>query len=201
MLPKKPVKAGFFVALIRKFLSVATDTVMMPAMTTILRLIDICLFRAGPEDLPARSGLLQWSLFAYLLVGIGINLLDTNLTLSLSVSLADLIILVAFVWLILRGYQHLPRLHQSLLAFTGCGVLLGLAVMPFLAMFYQYDETEPMANVLLLVMMMMMLWSLMVTAHIFRRALDCSAPVSVAWTVLYVIVSIIGSGLVMSGVA
>lgn len=160
---------AFFMTGIRKFLSAGADTVMMPAMTVILRLIDICLFRAGPEDLPARSGLLQWSLLAYLLVGIAINLLDTNWTLSLTVSLADLIILLAFVWLLL------------------------------LAMFYQSDETGPTANVLLLVMMLMMLWSLMVTAHILRRALSCSAPVAVAWTVLYVLVSIIGSGLAMSG--
>lgn len=184
-----------------KFLSAVADTVMMPAMAFILRLIDICLFRAGPEDLPATSGWLQWSLFAYLLVGVAINLLDTSWALSLTVSIADLIILLAFVWLLLRGYQHLPRLNQTLLALTGCGVLLGIVVMPFLAMFYQYNETEPMANVLLLVMMVLMLWSLMVTAHILRRSLDCSAPISVVWTVLYVITSIIGSGLAMSGVA
>lgn len=188
-------------AFFMKFLSVVADTVMMPAMTFILRLIDICLFRAGPEDLPARSGLLQWSLFAYLLVGVAINLLDTNWTLSLTVSLADLIILLGFVWVLLRGYQHLPRLNQTLLALTGCGVLLGIVVMPFLAMFYQSNETEPMANVLLMVMMVMMVWSLMVTAHIIRRAVECSAPVAVGWTVLYVIISIIGSGLAMSGAA
>lgn len=198
------MKAGdsrLFYIWAQEVLSGGADTVMMPAMTVILRLIDICLFRAGPEDLPARSGLLQWSLLAYLAVGVAINLLDTNWTLSLTVSIADLIILLTFIWLLLRGYQHLPRLNQTLLALTGCGVLLGIVVMPFLAMFYQYDETEPMGNGLLLIMMVIMLWSLMVTAHILRRALDSSAPVAVGWTVLYVIVSIVGSGLVMSGVA
>lgn len=182
-------------------MSVGAYTVMMPAMTIILRLIDICLFRAGPEDVPARTGLLQMALLAYLLVGVAINLLDTSWTLSLTVSIADLIILLAFIWLLLRGYQHLPRLNQTLTALTGCGVLLGILVMPFLAVFYQYEETESMASVLLLLLMAMMLWSLMVTAHILRRALDCSAPVAVGWTVVYVIVSIIGSGLVMSAVA
>lgn len=182
-------------------MSVGAYTVMMPAMTIILRLIDICLFRAGPEDVPARTGLLQMALLAYLLVGVAINLLDTSWTLSLTVSIADLIILLAFIWLLLRGYQHLPRLNQTLTALTGCSVLLGILVMPFLAVFYQYEETESMASVLLLLLMAMMLWSLMVTAHILRRALDCSAPVAVGWTVLYVIVSIIGSGLVMSAVA
>lgn len=174
---------------------------MMPAMNIISRLIAICLFRAGPDDLPVKSGLLQRSLLAYLLVGVAINVLDTSWVLSLSVSVADTLILLGFTWVLLRIYHHLPRLNQTLLALTGCSVLLGILVMPFLAMFYQYDETEPMANTLLLILMVVMLWSLMVTAHIIRRALETSAPVSVAWTVLYVIISIIGSGLVMSGIA
>ena len=182
-------------------MSVSADTVMMPAMTVILRLIDICLFRAGPEDLPARSGLLQTTLLAYLMVGIAINLLDTSWAMSLTVSVADLIFLLAFIWLLFRGYQHLPRLDQTLTALAGCSVLLGILVMPVLAVFYQYDETQPMANWLLLILMAIMLWSLMVTAHIIRRALECSAPAAVGWTVFYVILSIIGSGLVMSGVA
>ena len=97
----KVEKAGdsrLFYIWAQEVLSGGPDTVMMPAMTVILQLIDICLFRAGPEDLPARSGLLQWSLLAYLAVGVAINLLDTNWTLSLTVSIADLIILLTFIW-------------------------------------------------------------------------------------------------------
>ena len=146
---------------------------MMPAMNIISRLIAICLFRAGPDDLPVKSGVLQRSLLAYLLVGVAINVLDTSWVLSLSVSVADTLILLGFTWVLLRFYHHLPRLNQTLLAL----------------------------NTLLLILMVVMLWSLMVTAHIIRRALETSAPVSVAWTVLYVIISIVGSGLVMSGIA
>lgn len=174
---------------------------MMPAMTLILRLIDICLFRAGPEDLPASNNLLKLSLMAYLAIGIAINLLDTDWMLSLAVSITDVLTLIAFTWILLKAYQHLPRIQQTLTALTGCSVLLGIVVMPLLHSFYQYDEASNAASVLLLLLMVIMLWSLMVTAHILRRALECSVPISIGWTIFYVILSIICSGLVMSGVA
>ena len=79
--------------------------------------------------------------------------------------------------------------------------LLGLLAMPLLWAFRQYAEQSDTANFILFALMLVMFWSLMVTAHIIRRALEISAPKAVALTILYVVLAIILNGLVMSGVA
>jgi len=173
----------------------------MPAMNMLLRFINICLFRAGPEDIPASTQLMQIVVVAYLVMGLAINLLDADLFMSLMVSVADLMILFAFVMLLLQWRKKLPRFRQTVTSIMATSSLLGVLVLPFLASFYQYDDTTQAASWLLLALMVIMLWSLMVTSHIFRRALNCSAPISVAWTLLYVAISVIGSGLVMSAIA
>lgn len=173
----------------------------MPAMNMLTRFINICLFRAGPEDLPASTRLMQIVVAAYLLLGVAINLLDADLFTSMLISVADLLILFTFVLLLLQVRKKLPRFRQTVTAIMATSSLLGVLVLPFLALFYQYDDTTQAASWLLFALMVIMLWSLMVTSHIFRRALNCSAPISVAWTLLYVAISVIGSGLVMSAIA
>lgn len=176
-------------------------TLSSRVMNIFFRFLNICLFRAGPEDIPASIRLMQIVSLAYILLGIVINLLDADLFTSVLVSLADIVILFGFAVILLHFQRKLPRFRQTVMAVMGTSSLLGLLVLPFLALFYQYDDTTQAAGWLLFALMLIMLWSLMVTSHIFRRALNCSAPFAVGWTVLYVAVSVIGSGLVMSAIA
>lgn len=173
----------------------------MPHMKVILRFIDICLFRSGPDSLPANYQLMQLILLTYFIVSVAVNQIDMSLRISLWIGLTDLIVLMAFLYVLLRLNNFLPRYQQTLMAMAGAGSLLGLLAMPLLWAFHQYAEQSDKANFILLALMLLMLWSLMVTAHIIRRSIETSAPKAVALTILYIFLAIIINGLVMSGVA
>lgn len=174
---------------------------MMPHMKLILRFTDICLFRAGPDSLPANNQLMQLVLLAYFCVSVLINQIDMSFRISLWSGISDLLVLMTFLYLLLRFNHFLPRYQQTLMAMAGTGSLLGLLAAPLLWAFHQYAEQSETANFILFALMVVMFWSLMVTAHIIRRTLETSAPKAVGLTVLYVFVAIIFNGLVMSGVA
>lgn len=174
---------------------------MMPHMKFILRFTDICLFRSGPDSLPSNNQLLRLVLFAYFIVSVSMNQIDMSMRISLWVGVTDLIVLMTFLYFLLRFNHYMPRYQQTLMAMAGTGSLLGLLAMPLLWAFRQYAEQSDTANFILFALMLVMFWSLMVTAHIIRRALEISAPKAVALTILYVVLAIILNGLVMSGVA
>lgn len=140
-------------------------------------------------------------LLAYFCVSVLINQIDMSLRISLWSAVSDLLILMTFLYLLLRLNNFVPRYQQTLIAMAGTGSLLGLLAMPFLWAFHQYAEQPDTANFILFALMLVMFWSLMVTAHIIRRTLEISAAKAVAITILYVFVAIIFNGLVMSGVA
>lgn len=173
----------------------------MPQMKLIQKFVDICLFKAGPEDIPANKQLLGWVLLAYFIVSVLINQIDMSFRISVWSSFSELIVLAAFLYVLLKINGYLLRYQQSLAALAATGSLLGLLALPFLSAFHQYSDQANTNNFLLLALMLLMFWSLMVTAHIFRRALDTSAGKAVALTVFYVLVAIIINGLVRSGVA
>jgi len=173
----------------------------MPHMKLILKFIDICLFKAGPEDIPANNQLLQWALLTYFVVSVLINQIDMSFRVSIWTSLSELVVLMAFLYTLLRVNGYLLRYRQSLIALAGTGSLLGLLALPLLSAFHQYADQTNTNNFLLFALMLVMLWSLMVTAHIFRKTLETTAGKAVALTIFYVLVAIIINGLVMSGVA
>jgi len=174
---------------------------MMPHMKVIQHFIDICLFRSGPDSLPANYQLMQLVLLIYFIVSVSVNQIDMTFRISLWIGLTDVIVLMAFLYGLLRLNHFLPRYQQSLMAMAGTGSLLGLLAMPLLWAFHQYAEQSDTENFILFALMLVMLWSLMVTAHIIRRSIETSAPKAVAITVLYVVLAIVINGLVMSGVA
>lgn len=174
---------------------------MMPQMKLILKFVDICLFKAGPEDIPANKQLLGWVLLAYFVVSVLINQIDMSFRVSLWSSASELLVLAVFLYLLLTINGYLLRYQQSLTALAATGGLLGLLALPLLSAFQQYSDQADSNNFLLLALILLMFWSLMVTAHIFRRALDTSAGKAVALTMFYVLVAIIINGLVRSGVA
>lgn len=163
--------------------------------------MEICLFRQGPADIAASDNLFKLSLLVYLLVGLVVNLLDGSWQMSLWVSVTELILMLAFAGLLLKLTGKLPRYQQTVTALAGTGSFLGILAWPLLWLFYGLEEQAQPSNFLLVGLMTIMLWSLMVHAHIFRQALDIRVGSAVALTIGYTILAVVITGLVMSGVA
>ncbi len=173
----------------------------MGHMNIATRFIDLCLFKADPSDLPASQALLRITLFVYLILGIVVNLLDSDLNTSLFVSLADVLLLMLAVGILLkfRGYQ--ARYIQTLTALAGTGVCIALIGLPIIWWFYQIEPEQQATSYAMLLMVALMFWSLMVMAHIFRKSLDIKAGAAALLTIAYTVTALLVTGLVMSGVA
>jgi len=165
------------------------------------RFIDLCLFKAGPSDLPASQPLLKITLLVYLVLAIVINQIDSEWNISLFVSLADILFLMVAVALLLkfRGYQ--TRYVQTLTALAGTGSCIAIIGLPIVWWFYQVEAEQQATSVVMLLMVALMFWSLMVMAHIFRQSLEIKAGTAAMLTIAYTIVALLVTGLVMSGVA
>ncbi len=88
-------------------------------------LIDICLLRAAPQDLPASPRLMWLCLGAYLLSNLALSSFDAGLGRGMLMAVADSAVLAAFLRLALRWRGHAARFVQTFTALAN-GVLLGL---------------------------------------------------------------------------
>jgi hypothetical protein len=174
---------------------------MMRFMNSIRTFVEICLFRQGPADIAASNSLFKLSLLVYLLAGLAVNLLDGSWQMSLWVSVTELLLMLGFAGLVLKLAGKLPRYQQTVTALAGTGTLLAIVAWPLLWFFYGLEEQAQPSNLLLIGLMAIMLWSLMVHAHIYRQALDIRVGSAVALTIGYTILAVVITGLVMSGVA
>jgi len=132
--------------------------------------LDICLFRKGPQDLPAGMALLKLCLLGYGLSGFVVLQLSTPAPVAILQILLDLVLLAGLLHLALLARRHPRRFEQTLSALTGTGTLMGLLALPVMTWIVgQGPEGDIQLPLLLLVLMA---WSIAIMAHILRHALD-----------------------------
>ncbi|MBE0440189.1 MAG: hypothetical protein IBX57_10630 [Gammaproteobacteria bacterium] len=170
-------------------------------MKLIRSYIDLCLFKASPADLPASQWLLRLTLFAYFIIGTGIGLIDSPIRISIASSLADTLTMVVALWLMLNFRGMLNRYQQSLTALAGAGCCIGIVAIPIMLLFSQIDIKQQTTSYVMLLMIALMFWSLMVTAHILRKSLDIKPGTAAVLTVAYTIITLVLVALATSGVA
>ena len=134
--------------------------------------IAILLLRAAPQDLPYSRGLLQRAVILYLLSGV----LALHQTMSASIALAslvlDILVIAGFTYAVLSALELKPRFVQTVFALLGTGVVFHLLVWPLLGQLAVESAPESTKNLLSVIMLLMMSWSILVTAHIYRHALE-----------------------------
>lgn len=173
----------------------------MGAMKLIRFYIDLCLFKASPAELPASQWLLRLTLFAYFIIGTGIGFIDSPMMISVASSLADTIAMVVVLWFLLNFRGMLNRYQQSLTALAGAGCCIGIVGIPVMLLFSQVDVKDQMTSYIMLLMIALMFWSLMVTAHILRKSLDIKPGTAAVLTVVYTVITLMLVALANSGVA
>jgi hypothetical protein len=154
-------------------------------------LIDICLLRAAPQDLPVSRGAMLGALAAYAAAGV-LGVLDV-LTLENAIVAAgvDALLLAAVTHLVLQWRRLENRLTQTLTALAGCGALLSLLAWGAAGLVREVFQPEWIWAVFLA-------WYTLVFGHILRHALSITLAAGVAASLLYLIFSIGVTGLFMT---
>jgi len=152
--------------------------------------LDICLLRAGPQDLPASRTLLGLTVGSYLLVSLLLSLPGFPGGTAVLVAVLDLGLLVAFTTALLYFFGKWARLQQTLTALTGTGTLLGMLALPMVYLLSQGPEENFIAGLAALFWLFLFGWSLLVVAHIMRHALSIPFPYAIGIAVLYTLVAL-----------
>jgi len=157
------------------------------------RLIDICLLRAAPQDLPVSRNAMLGSLAAYAAAGV-VGVLDV-LTLENAIVAAavDTLLLAAVTHLVLQWRRLENRLTQTLSALAGCGALLSLLAWGAAGLVREAFQPEWIWAVFLV-------WYTLVFGHILRHALSITLAAGIAASLLYLVFSIGVTGLFMNPV-
>lgn len=155
----------------------------MPPRVTV-SLIELCLFRRGPQDLPYRPPLALACLLATVLVELYTNLrIGEPMGLVIPTVLASALFALVATRLVLRLAGHEPRYWQTLLALAGSGLLFAavaapvrIAIGPIDPAILQGSALPPTAY---MIVALMGLWRLAVIGHIWRHALQIRLPVGI----------------------
>ncbi len=159
---------------------------------------DICLLRAGPQDLPASTFLMVLVLFAYVLAGVMLSSLQMDWWQALLLLAADVGLLGGLAYLILWVRQLGARFVQVFTALLGTGTFFEILALPLLywqreamAAFQNgTDEGSGTVFISAFVLWLVLFWSLVVIGHILRHALSTNMPVGMALAVLYMFISV-----------
>jgi len=146
--------------------------------------LDIALLRRNPQDLPASRALLVLASIAAVISSVPLGAVRHGLGESLLLGALDVVVLAAFVDVLLLLTRHPNRFNQAFTALCGAGTLLNLIAWPLLRL------VEPGAGadwraLAGLGLLGVILWGVLVTAHVFRHAVGRSLGYGAALAVAY----------------
>lgn len=150
----------------------------------------VCLLRESPQRLPASGFLLSLSLAAYFLVAVLLATVTLPLSTALAAAGVDTVLLVALLLAALQLRGVPARLNQALTAAAGSLAILGAISLPAtqwldVLMAQGADVTLPLTLILLL-----QGWSIVITAHVLRHALDLPFLAGLGIAIVYFIVAL-----------
>lgn len=143
-----------------------------PTVLTLLKAFwDICLLRMGPEDLPASTFLLGLALAAHALSVVVISLAVYPFGTAVAAGVTGTALLAGLTLAALQIHGLTGRYVQTLTALAGTGTVLSLvAIVPNWWFYLARDAGQAWALPVML-LFLILVWSVIVTAHILRRAL------------------------------
>jgi hypothetical protein len=152
--------------------------------------LDIARWRKGPEDLPASGFLLAVTFGVYILASIATVLFYSKGVADLLAQVTlDIALMFGFFGLLLVFYRKTPRFEQTMTALLGTGIVLTVIALPLIA-WLRIEPAETTASIPALLMFIVVLWSISITGHIMRRALDIPFAGGVVMAVAYFLLSV-----------
>lgn len=146
----------------------------------------ICIFRKGPQDVPASSTLLGVVVLVYLVAGILMLGMETHWQESLLRVWVEGLLLGGCIWGVLTATGHRARFLQTAAAVYACDTLISvLAAVPVLILMAGFSEPEPIRRL----MIILMLWHWSILGHILRHALSIRWALGMLLALAYIVFS------------
>lgn len=152
-----------------------------------LTVVNICLLRAAPQDLPTSSALSGIAVFCYYVADVGAALAWVPLDRAWLAAAVDTLLLCALAQWALKLSRRPERTQQTLMALAGCGAVFALVTASI-------DAVVPGGASSLYVTLPALFWLLAVYGHILRHALEVPYVAGIAATGVYLFLSLIVVG-------
>ena len=146
---------------------------------------DICLLRAGPQDIPYTRYLLFALLGFHVLIGILLGALSFSIPSAIAYGVTNMLILVVLLRAILMVKKLEARFNQTLSAMAGTDVIVGLIAWPINSWMITARDTGGDIGAPVILWLLLVIWSLTIIAHILRNALSAPWAVGIILALLY----------------
>jgi hypothetical protein len=150
-------------------------------------LVNLCLLRANPQDLPTSSALTAAMILLYYAADVVAALAWVPLERAWVAAAADTLLLCALGYVALKLRQRPERIRQTLMALAGCGAVFAFAATVI-------GSVVPDGPSSLYVSLPALFWLLAVYGHILRHALEVPYAAGVIATGAYVFLSSMAIG-------
>lgn len=177
-------------------LSVVTMGKLSPLFAILNTFFDLCLLRLAPQDLPFSTFLLGAVLVLDLLFSWVLGAIANAPAQAWLQAVVGILVMVIFTCGVLRLKQYGPRCLQTLTALSGVNLLLTLIALPLAGWSAQVEPNQEAALLTALLWFALIIWSLVITAHIFKHALSTNTTVSMMVTLLYFFIAQFAIGIV-----
>ena len=156
---------------------------MMPIFRLFLA---VCLFRKGPQDVPASGLLLGLLIGLNLLVSFLLGTLEGSpLEAVLQSFVADLLLLILIALLLIKR-RHPERILKTATAAFGADSLISLLAFPWLLLGAIWPDFQPVTPWL---MLGFMIWGQLILANLLKIALAWPAIAALGVAFLYLVIS------------
>jgi hypothetical protein len=149
------------------------------------------LLKTAPQDLPHSPGLVVRVIFLYFLSGIFVQSSVVDTSLAMNMMVVNIIMLLTFAYALLSLRRLNVRFFQTISAVFGTGVIFNLLAWPFVGMIGVEGLSDFVTSLIALLMLSMLSWELLVTAHIYRNALNLNMVYSIMLSFALFFISVV----------
>lgn len=146
---------------------------------------DICLLRAGPQDVPCNRYLLMALLTMHVLMGIVLGSLSYSIPTAIAYGFTNMLILVVLLRAVLMVRKQPERYNQTLSAMAGTDVIIGVIAWPVSNWMITARDAGGDIGIPIMLWLLLIVWSLTIIAHILRHALSMPWVAGFGLAILY----------------
>ena len=140
-------------------------------------LLDICLFQAKPQDLPASNTLVGIAAVAAIVTNVLTHRSHGYTSQVIAMSAAQVVVFGLAIWVVLRLKLKAERFPQTVTAIFGASALLQLVAWPIVGWLYRVKES-PDASMPMMLLFALSIWVLAVAVYVMKQALELGTGAS-----------------------
>jgi len=153
--------------------------------------LNICLFRKGPQDLPASALLLAITVLASMLGSVIVARSSLAWSEALQSAVAETGFMAGVIYALLKLQGMGRRWLQTVTAVAGTNVILVLISLPLLGWLLHTQTGERDSTLPALLFLALIVWNVAILGHIFRHALSTVFPLGILVAIGYYSLSIV----------